>query len=64
MREYKIIVLGNSGVGKSSLTFQFIQGIFVERYNPTVEDSYEKQVNIDGKEYILEILDTAETVRV
>ena len=31
MREYKIVVLGSGGVGKSALTVQFVQGIFVEK---------------------------------
>jgi GTPase SAR1 family protein len=31
MREYKLVVLGSGGVGKSALTVQFVQGIFVEK---------------------------------
>ena len=63
MREYKIVVLGSGGVGKSALTVQFVQGIFVEKYDPTIEDSYRKQVEVDGSQCMLEILDTAGTVR-
>ena len=63
MREYKIVVLGSGGVGKSALTVQFVQGIFVEKYDPTIEDSYRKQVEVDGQQCMLEILDTAGTVR-
>ena len=59
MREYKIVVLGSGGVGKSALTVQFVQGIFVEKYDPTIEDSYRKQVVIDGETCLLNILDTA-----
>ena len=59
MREYKIVVLGSGGVGKSALTVQFVQGIFVEKYDPTIEDSYRKQVVIDGETCLLDILDTA-----
>jgi len=46
---------------KSALTVQFVQGIFVEKYDPTIEDSYRKQVEIDGTQCMLEILDTAGT---
>ena len=42
--EYKLVVLGTGGVGKSALTVQFVQNIFVERYDPTIEDSYREQV--------------------
>jgi len=61
LKEYKIVVLGSGGVGKSALTVQFVQGIFVEKYDPTIEDSYRKQVEVDGNQCMLEILDTAGT---
>ncbi|CAO3645292.1 unnamed protein product [Mucor hiemalis] len=61
MREYKLVVLGSGGVGKSALTVQFVQSIFVEKYDPTIEDSYRKQVEVDGLQCMLEILDTAGT---
>jgi GTPase SAR1 family protein len=41
---------------------QFVQGIFMPKYDPTIEDVYKKTVEIDGKNYSLEILDTAGTV--
>ena len=56
-REYRVVVLGSSGVGKSALTLQFVQNVFVERYDPTIEDSYRKELNDQG--ISLEILDTA-----
>jgi len=59
MPDYKIVVLGSGGVGKSALTVQFVQGIFVEKYDPTIEDSYRKPVEVDNQQYMLEILDTA-----
>ena len=78
MREYKLVVLGSGGVGKSALTVQFVQGIFVGKYDPTIEDCYRKvnspvwtnqadqvsfqEVEIDGVKCMLEILDTAGTV--
>ena len=33
------------------------------QYDPTIEDSYQKQVEVDDEVYMLEILDTAGTVR-
>jgi len=57
--EFKVVMLGNGGVGKSALTFRFIQNKFVESYNPTIEDSYRKQIKIDGHNIVLDILDTA-----
>lgn len=52
-------MLGAGGVGKSSITVQFDQGVYFESYDPTIEDSYRKQVEVDGKTVELEILDTA-----
>ncbi|CAG5084885.1 Oidioi.mRNA.OKI2018_I69.PAR.g10761.t1.cds [Oikopleura dioica] len=60
-KDYKIVVLGSGGVGKSALTVQFVQNIFVEKYDPTIEDSYRKQIELDGQTCMLEILDTAGT---
>eukprot|EP01130_Rhizamoeba_saxonica_P004027 TRINITY_DN1662_c1_g1_i5.p1 TRINITY_DN1662_c1_g1~~TRINITY_DN1662_c1_g1_i5.p1 ORF type:complete len:186 (-),score=42.10 TRINITY_DN1662_c1_g1_i5:32-589(-) len=59
--DYKIVVLGSGGVGKSAITVQFVQGIFVEKYDPTIEDSYRKLLEVDNDQYMLEILDTAGT---
>jgi len=59
MSEYRIVVVGAGGVGKSALTVRFIQGNFVEKYDPTIEDSYRKQVEVDGQLCTLDILDTA-----
>jgi len=61
MATTRVVVLGAGGVGKSALTVQFVQGVFVEKYDPTIEDSYQKQVEVDDEVYMLEILDTAGT---
>lgn len=58
-RQYKLVVVGGGGVGKSALTIQFIQSHFVQDYDPTIEDSYRKQCVIDDKVAHLDILDTA-----
>ena len=36
-------------MGKSCLTAQFVQNVWIESYDPTIEDSYRKQINVDGK---------------
>ncbi|CAN6605379.1 ras-related protein Rsr1p [Trichomonascus vanleenenianus] len=59
MREYQVVVLGAGGVGKSSVTVQYVQNQFTETYDPTIEDSYRKNTWVDGRSCTLEILDTA-----
>ncbi|KAH0630794.1 hypothetical protein JD844_004011 [Phrynosoma platyrhinos] len=61
MREYKVVVLGSGGVGKSALTVQFVTGTFIEKYDPTIEDFYRKEIEVDCSPSVLEILDTAGT---
>jgi len=59
MTDYKICIVGSGGVGKSALTIQFIQHNFMDDYDPTIEDSYRKQIKIDNEVFLLDILDTA-----
>lgn len=61
MREFKVVVLGSGGVGKSALTVQFVSNTFIEKYDPTIEDFYRKEIEVDGQPCVLEILDTAGT---
>jgi len=61
MKEFKVVVLGSGGVGKSALTVQFVTGTFAEKYDPTIEDFYRKEIEVDNTPSILEILDTAGT---
>jgi len=56
---YKLVILGEGGVGKSALTIQLTQNHFITEYDPTIENSYRKQVNIDDETCMLDILDTA-----
>lgn len=51
---YKLVVVGDGGVGKSALTIQFFQKIFVPDYDPTIEDSYLKHTEIDSQWAILD----------
>ena len=59
VKEYQLVVMGSGGVGKSTLSVQFIQGQFVDEYDPTIEDSYRKELVVDGETVSLDILDTA-----
>lgn len=45
---YKLVVVGDGGVGKSAITIQFFQKLFVTDYDPTIEDSYIQHAEIDG----------------
>ena len=57
--ELKISVLGNSMVGKSALTFRFINNKFPTEHDTTIEDSYSIPTQINDYDCQLEILDTA-----
>jgi len=59
MNDYKLVIVGGGAVGKSALTLQLIQNVWISEYDPTIEDSYRKQVAIDGETCLLDILDTA-----
>ena len=55
----KLVILGKSLVGKSALTFRFINDQFPKDHDTTIEDQYKITMTIDGNEIKLEILDTA-----
>ena len=62
-KEYKLVVVGAGAVGKSSLTVQLVRHHFLDCYDPTIEDSYQKQTYVDDECAMLDILDTAGQVR-
>ncbi|KAL7714569.1 Ras-related protein Rab-7b [Entamoeba marina] len=56
----KMILIGDSGVGKSSLMNQFIEKTFSAQYKATIgADFLTKEVNVDGTAVTLQIWDTA-----
>lgn len=57
--EVRVTVLGSGGVGKSALTVRLVTDNFIDQYDPTIEDSYRKNLFIDEKPVMLDILDTA-----
>lgn len=44
----QVVVLGSGGVGKSAITVRFMSNMFVDNYDPTIEDSYRKQIVVEG----------------
>ena len=59
VRRYRIVVLGDGGVGKSALTLQYVQHNFIDYHDPTIEDAYQQRTVIDTEPCLLDILDTA-----
>ncbi|XP_063952673.1 GTP-binding protein Rheb-like [Lytechinus pictus] len=55
----QIAVMGFRSVGKSSLTIQFVEKQFVDFYDPTIENTFDKTFKINGQQYQLKIIDTA-----
>ncbi|XP_052230597.1 ras-related protein Rab-31-like isoform X2 [Dreissena polymorpha] len=60
VREVKLCLLGESGVGKSSIVLRFVRDQYKENLESTIGASFmTKQVVLDGKTYIFQIWDTA-----
>lgn len=55
----QLVVMGPGGVGKSCMVLRLIMNEFVEDYDPTIEDNYRKQITVDRKPLVLDIMDTA-----
>lgn len=59
-RIFKIIVIGDSGVGKTCLTYRFCAGKFPEKTEATIGvDFRERLVDIDGEKIKIQLWDTA-----
>eukprot|EP01105_Mastigella_eilhardi_P014582 TRINITY_DN3317_c0_g4_i1.p1 TRINITY_DN3317_c0_g4~~TRINITY_DN3317_c0_g4_i1.p1 ORF type:complete len:205 (-),score=72.51 TRINITY_DN3317_c0_g4_i1:261-875(-) len=57
---YKVVLLGEGCVGKTSLVLRYSRNEFVENHVTTIQASFtEKRLNIDGKSVKLNIWDTA-----
>jgi len=59
MTSYNFVVMGPGGVGKSAIVIRYISGKFESKYDPTIEDRYQKIIDYEGAPCKLEILDTA-----
>ncbi|CAG9816454.1 unnamed protein product [Phaedon cochleariae] len=58
-KQRKIAVMGYRSVGKSSLSIQFVEGQFVDSYDPTIENTFTKSTRINSQDYELKLVDTA-----
>ncbi|XP_059060025.1 ras-like protein 2 [Achroia grisella] len=58
-KPFKVMVLGQSGVGKSALVVRFITRRFIGDYDPNLEKTYSFHTVIDNEMVYFEILDSA-----
>eukprot|EP01080_Neovahlkampfia_damariscottae_P007543 gene7543-11867_t len=56
----RIGIFGGGGVGKSSCTIRYLYSNFYQQeYNPTIQDVYTKEIEIDSKKVTINVKDTA-----
>ncbi|XP_069135757.1 ras-related and estrogen-regulated growth inhibitor-like [Argopecten irradians] len=58
-RPFRVVILGQNGVGKSALTVRFLTRRFIGEYDPNLEKTYSCNKCIDGDNVTIEVLDTA-----
>lgn len=56
--DYRVVVFGSAGVGKSSLVVRFVKGTFKDTYVPTIEDNYRQVISNNKVVFTLQITDT------
>lgn len=56
---YEIVFFGAAGVGKTSIIRRYYVNHFTNLYDPTVEDCYERVLNVQGNVIVLNTTDTS-----
>jgi small GTP-binding protein len=55
-----IVVIGDGGVGKTSIVIRYVRDMFFEEYSPTLEDHFTTNVTLEvGNTVAIDITDTA-----
>eukprot|EP01060_Flectonema_neradi_P040154 TRINITY_DN905_c0_g1_i1.p1 TRINITY_DN905_c0_g1~~TRINITY_DN905_c0_g1_i1.p1 ORF type:complete len:363 (+),score=69.30 TRINITY_DN905_c0_g1_i1:98-1186(+) len=57
--EPKVLMIGAGGVGKSCLSVKYVQGRFNENYDPSILDTYRKEVAFNGEFTPVIVIDVA-----
>merc|ERR1719499_160663 len=55
----RLVVIGGTAVGKSAITFRYLNDNFIPDHEPTIEDTWSNARSIDGVTVKVDILDTA-----
>ncbi len=59
-KQFKVVLLGEGAVGKTSITMRYTSNSFNEHHKVTVQASFQtKRLNVDGQRVTLAVWDTA-----
>lgn len=57
VKDFRVVVVGSAGVGKSTLVQRWVRGSFRDSYLPTIEDTYRQLVGGQRRMGVLQITD-------
>jgi len=56
---FRLVILGSSKVGKTSIVTRFLENRYDDKYTPTIENFHRKIYRIRDEAYRLDLLDTS-----